>query len=138
MSGFRQNITNLSSVTLTKHEHEVLGLGVGFALKPDNNHVLDYIVGFDRFIASNDYDKDLHCLKGVLLQGIADCFKQDRGLPKRLKQAVESLSNYNNIIISRADKGGKLVLLDQCDYEAKALDLLTDRDTYELLTKKSP
>ncbi|XP_076032965.1 uncharacterized protein LOC143020432 [Oratosquilla oratoria] len=111
------NVANLSDQILTKYELEVLGLGVNFAMKPDKSHVLDYIVGFDKFMAVNDYDKDLLCLKGVLLQGIMDCFKEDRGLPKR------------------ADKGGKLVILNQHDYDTKALNMLADRETYEVLTK---
>ncbi|XP_076059401.1 uncharacterized protein LOC143036029 [Oratosquilla oratoria] len=104
-------------------------------MKPDKSHVLDYIVGSDKFMEVNDYDKDLLCLKGVLLQGIMDCFKEDRGLPKRYVLAVEQLRKYNDIIITRADKGGKLVILNQHDYDTKALNMLADRETYEVLTK---
>ena len=69
------------------------------------------------------------------MQGILDCFKDENGLPKRYKQAVDKLKNRDNIIITRADKGGKIVILTQSVYEDKVHNLLTDRDTYETLTK---
>ncbi|XP_076036095.1 uncharacterized protein LOC143022045 [Oratosquilla oratoria] len=129
------NVINQSNVILTKFEQEVLGLGVSFALKPVKHHALDYIIGFDKFMTANEYDKDLQCLKGVLLQGIMDCFKDDNGLPKRYKQAVNNLLKHKNIIITRTDKGGKIVILNQSDYNTKALNLQADKETYEQLTK---
>ncbi|XP_076031126.1 uncharacterized protein LOC143019371 [Oratosquilla oratoria] len=129
------NVVNISNLSLTHLELEVLGLGISFAMKPSKHQALDYIAGFDKFLASNEYDKDLLCLKGVLLQGIMNCFSEGCGLPKRYKTAVENLSRRKDVIITKADIGGKIVIINESDYKSKVFDLLEDRETYEQLTK---
>ena len=129
------NVVNVSDEPLTRYEAELLGLGLNFALHPMKNNAMDYIVGFDKLMASHNYNSEFSCIKGVLLQGILECLKNRSGLPKRFQLAMESLKKKENIIITKADKGGKVVILKRETYFEKAHSLLDDSETYEKLTK---
>lgn len=129
------NVVNESDVPLNSYELELLGLGLNFALHPMKNNAMDYIVGFDKFMASHNYNSEFSCIKGVLLQGILDCLENYSGLPKRYQLAMTSLKKRDNIIITKADKGGKVVILNRETYLEKAYSLLNDNETYEKLTK---
>lgn len=130
-----ENVVNLSNYILDKTETDLLGLGLNFALNPVKKHALDYIVNFDKFLARHNYNQDVLCLKGFLLQGIADCLQDKCGLPHRFQLALTKLKKNNDIIITKSDKGGKVVVLNKADYLDKASDLLSDEATYEKLTK---
>ena len=53
------------------------------------------------------------------------------------KEAIEYFSKRNDIIITKADKGGATVVLDVNDYISKANKLLDDNNSYEKL-KEDP
>ena len=52
-------------------------------------------------------------------------------LPIRLKTALNDLKKEQNIVITKADKGGKVVILNSNDYCSKLEDILSDHSTYE-------
>ena len=130
-----ENVVNLSNYTLDKTETDLLGLGLNFALNPVKKHALDYIVNFDKFLAKQNYNQDVLCLKGFLLQGIAECLQDKCGLPRRFQLALTKLKKNKHIIITKSDKGGKVVVLNKTDFLDKAKGLLSDETTYEKLTK---
>ena len=131
------NVVNVSDVHLNIYETELLGLGLNFALQPVKNNAMDYIVGFDKFMASHNYKNEFSCIKGALLQCVLDCLENKSGLPLRYQLAMNSLKKRENIIITKADKGGKVVILSRENYLEKAYDLLNDNETYEKLTKNT-
>ena len=128
------NILNLSNRPLSVNEQTVLNIGISFALKPGKDCYLDYVKSFDKYCASNNFDKSDMCLKGLILNVVEK--KTDRNpLPDRFIKAITSLKKSENIIISKSDKDGKIVILDKDMYVSKANDLLNDASTYEKLNK---
>ena len=128
------NILNLSNRVLTTNEQIVLNLGISFALKPGKEYYLDYVKSFDKYFTSNDFDKSDMCLKGLILNVIEKKYDHN-SLPDRLVKAIASLKRSENIIISKSDKDGKIVIIDKDLYISKAMDLLSDTSTYEKLNK---
>ena len=48
-------------------------------------------------------------------------------------KALISLRQNNDILILPADKGKATVIIDKTDYDKKIIDLLENKETYELL-----
>ena len=55
-------------------------------------------------------------------------------IPQKLIEAVNQIKRNKNILITKADKGGKVVVIDKSTYDEKIKDLLCDRTTYRSLT----
>ena len=51
-------------------------------------------------------------------------------IPTRHKRALDELAKNKDIKIMKADKGGAVVVIDTIEYNAKALRLLNDQNTY--------
>lgn len=51
-------------------------------------------------------------------------------IPKRFEEVLRNLGNNPDIIITTADKGGGVIIMDKTDYDHKMLELLGDRSTY--------
>ena len=128
------NILNLSTRPLTRCEKIVLNLGVSFALKPGKECYLDYVANFDKYCAGKNYEKSDMCLKGLILSGV-ETGTDKCPLPDRLTKAITTLKNSDNIIISKSDKDGKIVIMDKDLYIEKAMELLNDETTYEKLSR---
>ena len=56
-------------------------------------------------------------------------------LPKRFLLALKSLKKEKSVRVSRADKGGKIVIVDKADYHKKMKNMLDDTSVYEKLIK---
>ena len=126
-------VMNLSTTPLTINQHLVLNLGLSFALMPDRKNNLDFIVAFDRFIAGRNYSREEICLKGILLNALTD-LNQKYPVPRRFMKAIHSLQKLD-VVISRSDKDGKIVIMDKDFYLNKINQLLSDTNTYDKLTK---
>ena len=126
-------VMNLSNTPLNINQHIVLNLGLSFALIPEPKNNIDFIVGFDKYISKNNFDKQDNCLKGLLLTVVSEHDRKDP-IPRRLRMAIESLKKLD-IIITKSDKDGKIVIVDKNWYLNKAETLLSDDNTYEKLTK---
>ncbi|XP_076030898.1 uncharacterized protein LOC143019081, partial [Oratosquilla oratoria] len=68
--------------------------------------------------------------------GLLTCFHALANLnrcsiPRRFKVALENLGNDEDLVITSADKGGEVVILNRTDYNIKMMDLLNDTSTYE-------
>jgi len=72
-------------------------------------------------------------IKGVMLNPILDLFDNFKGLPRRYLLATRSLKRNPDILITKADKGNNVVILDRSDYIRKAHSLLHDNSTYQKL-----
>ena len=71
-------------------------------------------------------------------QGVLACCKalsdhKPRNIPKRFEKALSDLRKDVNIIITSADKGGGVIIMDKDQYDRKMMELLSDESTY---TKK--
>ena len=130
-----ENIINLSSRQLSIFEEKVLGLGLSFNLPPTTRDIVSTAGAFDRFLYK--YRDKMHN-KGDLIRGMVSPLllsiqKEAPLLPKSLYKALVRLKKAQDIKIMPADKGGKVVVLNQSDYDHKISQLLEDATTYEKL-----
>ncbi|XP_076059674.1 uncharacterized protein LOC143036311 [Oratosquilla oratoria] len=79
----------------------------------------------------NEKDVDKGFKQGVIAcyQPLAD--NEECGLPRRFMVALENLRQRANLLITQADKGGGIVVMNKVDYDNKMLELLNDKDTYK-------
>ena len=125
-------VTNLSKRPLTNYEKEALALGVKFDTGRDKSHYVDHVRRNYRW---NEDDVEKGFIQGVLLCCKALTDQEKDKLPRRYMEAIKKLANDSSVIITQADKGGGVVIMDRTDYESKMNELLQDSDTYE---KKTP
>ena len=52
-------------------------------------------------------------------------------LPKRFMTALKQLKSNKELVVTKADKGNKVVIMNANDYKTKLNILLSDNDTYE-------
>ena len=132
-------VTNLSSRVLTDAQHQVLGLGLGFALPPGPDSLANFLVELNNL---HRYGKDiydeLHTLRGIGLSYLQNLELHSTGFPKRFMEAIGQLKKMEDILITRADKGNRIVVLDKAFYIAKGEELLSDQKVYEQIDSNSP
>ena len=126
-AGRRSLINNMSSRELSESEVEALSLGYKYNTGKDNATYVDHV-------NKNYHYEDDHAEKGFI-QGIVACCKaladkEINSIPKRYQEALENLAKDPKIIVTQADKGGGIVILDKTEYEKKMEDLLSDHGTY--------
>ena len=129
----RDNVLNKSSVPLTLDQLVVLGYGLSFGLPPDNTTLLDFLTEFSKFefrMSNNATVEDLSTLKGFMLNSIYRELRNGNKIPIRLHKAIQYLKSNHDLIICKADKGGKVVILDKRMYDEKMNNLLNDQTTY--------
>ena len=129
-------VTNLSSHTLTTTQHQVLGLGISFALPPRADTMTDFIIGLNNLHKyAKDIRPELHTLRGMGLSILQNLELHSTGLPKRFMTAIQELKANKNILISKADKGNQIVILDIDFYHTKGEEMLSDTRVYKALSK---
>ena len=78
--------------------------------------------------SDNDLDKGF--VQGLTATCAAFAGKEKHSLPRRYLKALKELSKDEDTIVTTADKGGGVVLMDYADYRSKMYDLLDDASTY--------
>ena len=124
-------ITNLSSHTLTQTQKEALALGLKFKTNINDKRLADY-VGKNYHWQDSDIESGFK--QGVLLCCKAATASNSYTIPRRYIHALTELRENSGIIITTADKGGGVVVMNKSDYVDKMNTLLSDVDTY---TKQS-
>ena len=132
-----ENVMNLSSVQLSRYQIEILGYGLNFALPHEKHHMLNFMDKLEQFKQNSDGIKysfiymNLDTVYNNLKVNFLDF------LPRRFRIAINGLKNMKTINVCKADKGGKVVIIDKVDYNTKMLNLLSDDKVYRQL-KKNP
>lgn len=123
-------VTNLSNHRLTQYEEEALTFGLKFTTGYDESRqdLLSYIV--------RNYRHNQSLIEKGFTQGVIACaidIARDTApsLPNRHMEALKNLGKNTDIHITKADKGGGVVILNQTDYLAKMHTLLADDSTYD-------
>ena len=132
------NVKNLSSTLLTLDQLVVLGYGLSFSLPPSKDDVLEFLTSYSKFeyfnTNSNEFlPQDFSTLKGFILNSLYRELNNGKKIPKRFHQAISYLKQNNDLIICKADKGGKVVVMDKRIYNEKMEQLLRDDNTYQLI-----
>ncbi|XP_069999233.1 uncharacterized protein, partial [Penaeus vannamei] len=127
-------VTNLSSLSLTPHQLQLLGFGLSFALRPLPLTSIDIISSFDRFISAHRNSlPDVSLLRGAFFPALESLLHPNPSIPRRYREALHSLRR-EDVTILPSDKGNSVVVLDHASYLQKAQDLLGDASTYAPLT----
>ena len=127
-------VVNISSRKLTTPEVSVLENGLNFAVSPDALHVNDIIVATESACKNLPDDKAAE-LRGRVVNIVKNSKPLRSNISKLERSAIESLKKDKSIQILPADKGRATVVIDNSDYESKALTLLQDENVYEKLNK---
>ena len=124
------SIVNVSNLELTDYMKCVLGYGSSFCLPPDEKCFTKFLCNFENFETFVNTKFDV--AKGYILHNIISNFK--KMLPKSLYDAMLLLKKNNDIIVTKADKGNKIVIMNRADYIDK-MDTIANDNAYIKLTK---
>lgn len=58
-------------------------------------------------------------------------------MTKEERKSLKQLSENKDIVIRQADKGGGIILQNYIDYNAEAMNILSDQEYYHII-KKDP
>ena len=127
------NIVNLSTYTLRRDEKILLGYGLSLAInnKDPWPHALQEFEKWKKNDKGKSCNNDI--LKGMIFGAILQTENIDN-FPEKFHRALVNLRKNNSIIISRADKGNKIVIMNTHQYNSKCINLLNDTNTYQTLT----
>ena len=86
-------------------------------------------------VSKNYKSSDTNVDKGFI-QGVLTCCKiladkECNSLPKRYQEALKDLAKDDSIIITSADKGGGIIIMNKDDYIVKMNELLRDDNVYK-------
>ena len=134
-------IYNYSNFELTDSDMSLLCKGLGFAIPQKNLKYCDYILPFEllfrdikRETVSNDMLNHLQAkVKDIGLSSLRYYNKADHKFDNLTKEEYQSflkLSQNNEIIIQKADKGNTVVILDRNSYISKIEELLSDTNKF--------
>jgi hypothetical protein len=154
-------ITNLSKRILTDNEINILENGLNFVLPDNKFDEMTFISNIETFFVEllghctdkKDYEEKevdeeiTYNLTPIQLQfankirSVCNNFRfnADKIINKhkhetiQFKKILRSLSNDKSIQITKPDKGKGIVIMDKDDYNNKMLELLNDRNTFEIV-----
>ena len=128
-------VKNLSSRSLTNAQESLLKKGNKFAIAPSRIPVLDIISGVE--LGRSQVNFANRSLIDSALSKVVEILKRAKppkpNLSKAEKRAMEELKQYDDIVISNADKGNNIVVMDKLKYGKKLLELLSDSATYKVI-----
>ena len=116
-------IVNLSSLRLSRSMSCVLGCGLSFCLPPNECVIIKFLCDLN----SPEYKigEMLDVSRGFILNGIIRNLGR-KVLPTRLVSALRDLERNKDIVITKADKGNKVVILNRDEYEEQLSSVLSD------------
>jgi len=135
---------NVSKTDIPQDVQSLLQLGEKFCLRslPNSQHfVFDFIKNIEHNISSLDQEtaNNVRCLS---VQTINKCLLSpphfsdlDSRLLSLTKITKKFLSDHPDIIVTKADKANVTVSLDKTEYFDKMHDLLSDRNTYMVMSR---
>ena len=123
----RDLITNLSSRQLTDEELQALSLGLKFDTGRDRRSTADYFVDNQR----QESEVERGFTQGLV--ATATCLKraQPPTLPMRYEKTLKRLGRDSSLHITKADKGGGVIVMQREDYDQKMTAILADSNTYQ-------
>ncbi len=127
-----QRVVNLSSRQLSPTESSILSRGLKFN-SADANYI-DFLGNLESILQSSPIPEEARAdIRSIAASQLRN---NNPSHPTTVeeKRAITSLKNDPNITIVPADKGGATVIMDKEDYKAKALQQLSDAETYATVT----
>ncbi|XP_011858662.1 PREDICTED: uncharacterized protein LOC105556190 [Vollenhovia emeryi] len=136
---------NLTNITIPNKVSNLLQLGENFSL-PDSLNKRKAIHEYIKDLESGTHHSQLNkkiSLRNTVLPLFQNYINEKKLDPQeeRLKHMVDSTTTFcktnPDILFTRADKGNVTVAIEKNLYVNKMLDILNDRETYEIV-KKDP
>ena len=127
------NVFNLSNYQVSLEQKQLLSYGLNFALPHESKHLIDYVETLEKH--QHDSNKAGYNFIFMNLNSIFNNLKENQFdyLPRRFHHALNDLKRNNSIRISKADKGGKIVIMDFSEYTTKMYSMLSDKLVYKKL-----
>ena len=101
-ASLRECVVNKSSHVLTKHEEQLLGLGLSFSLLPRSEAVVDVLAAIQDLEAkAKDIVPEINTIKGYALTGLNQLTKPRGGLARLLQRGKQSLQDNQDFIIMK-------------------------------------
>ncbi|XP_076061606.1 uncharacterized protein LOC143037352 [Oratosquilla oratoria] len=119
-------IHNISSYTFTQPQQQALSLGLKFDTGTNTKQLSQYL---EKNYKWRTNDIDIGFIQGILLCCTIAAKDRHPAIPRRFIMALNELQRNENILITTADKGGGIVIMDKADIK-KIEGLLTDTSTY--------
>ncbi|XP_076067692.1 uncharacterized protein LOC143040485 [Oratosquilla oratoria] len=126
-------LNNLSSYTLTPSQSQALSLGLKFSTNNNTKKLSDYI---KKNYNWREDDIDIGFKQGVLFCCTLASKFNPPTIPRRFQVALEELCNNQDIVVTKADKGGGIVIMNKTEYIRKMEALLSDTNTYRPQTEQ--
>lgn len=132
-------VVNKSTTQLTQDEHDLLNMGLNFAIKPKTTPLEQIIAEVETTIDSLETEEQNAIRRNVskAIDSLSTYVKPSNNHSKKHQESLKSLRNKmknNNIIILKSDKGNKVVVMDRSDY-MKRVNTLIDNDSYVKVNK---
>lgn len=133
-----KKVVNLSSIELSQSEIEVLSLGLNFAIKLNRVDKLNLASTLESslFYLCATADKANESRNFITKTLKQSNYNSKSNLSLNENQVLRKIVSYDNLRITKSDKGGQIVVLDKHHYHDEILNLLKD-ECYKKL-KKNP
>ena len=125
------SVVNLSSCELNLSQKQILSYGLSFSLPHEKKHLLDYAEQLDKM--KDQSSSAAYNFIFMNIESIYSNLKKNYSsfVPRRFHKALLDLKRNKSIRISKADKGGKVVVFDVATYKTKMFSLLNDQNVYQ-------
>ena len=129
-------VVNLSSHQLTQAEQKVLAKGLNFAPAPKRIPTQELIAGAEQALRYHPDNLTAERARAAIANVIRRGKPPKSNVTKEERQALRDLEMNEEILISNADKGNAVVVMNIADYDSKAHQLLSTAPFQKL--KKDP
>uniref|UniRef100_A0A5S6QLI8 Uncharacterized protein n=1 Tax=Trichuris muris TaxID=70415 RepID=A0A5S6QLI8_TRIMR len=136
MADLDKVVVNLSSATLNSVEKCFFSKGLNFVPTPKDPPILDVICSVEHSLSKVDPTKAAE-IKGATSSSLAKRYKATPIINNLERKGLKGLGCNKELLITKADKGNVVVLLNRHDYLAKTNALL-DTDIYRPLKSDPP
>ena len=130
-------VRNLSQRTFTETETSVLSRGLNFSTTPINIPYEDFIVATELACQTITDQGSKAQLRNEVAGILKSAKITQRNTSKAEWKAIQGIAKDKSITILPADKGRTTVVMDTTQYEKQMIEMLDDKNTYEIM-KKDP
>ena len=132
---------NLSDVSLTENQEEILNLGVNFQyaprFSPQKKKAALEILYQDalKLKSQNKIEIDPDFQDLLIGESAKNRSGGTRSLPPRMRKAARELRENESIVIRKADKSAVYVIMNRKEYDEKVSSILNDRSKFSPITR---
>uniref|UniRef100_A0A5S6QDA5 Reverse transcriptase domain-containing protein n=1 Tax=Trichuris muris TaxID=70415 RepID=A0A5S6QDA5_TRIMR len=127
-------VVNLSSKPLTEVEKNVLSKGLNFVPTKKKINFVDLVTRIELGISKEDISKANQIRRLVTASLASGKYNPKMNLTKAEFKAIRDLKKEDSLVITKADKGNVVVIMDRESYNNKVEELLRS-GTYKRLNK---